>query len=91
MAVPQWGRRTPEVAERPRAGAWDPAVRSYADEITLCPTWRRITRRARQLLEPGAAVVLDTETTDLYGQTIELAVVDAATGKVLQDTHPLTA
>ncbi|MEV6357938.1 3'-5' exonuclease [Streptomyces hydrogenans] len=66
--------------------AADPAVRSYADEITLCPRWGRITRRAQQLLEPGAAVVLDTETTDLYGQTIELAVVDAATGKVLQDT-----
>ncbi|MFE7658100.1 3'-5' exonuclease [Streptomyces bottropensis] len=66
--------------------AADPVVGSYADEITLCPTWGRITRRARQLLEPGAAVVLDTETTDLYGQTIELGVVDAATGKVLQDT-----
>ncbi|MFB6840242.1 3'-5' exonuclease [Streptomyces sp. NPDC056361] len=66
--------------------AADPTVGSYADEITLSPVWGRITRRARQLLEPGAAVVLDTETTDLYGQTIELAVVDAATGKVLQDT-----
>ncbi|MFF8387782.1 3'-5' exonuclease [Streptomyces kanasensis] len=66
--------------------AADPVVGSYVDEITLCPTWGRITRRARQLLEPGAAVVLDTETTDLYGQTIELGVVDAATGKVLQDT-----
>ncbi|MFF6903349.1 exonuclease domain-containing protein [Streptomyces hydrogenans] len=66
--------------------AADPAVRSYADEVTLCPAWGRITRRAQQLLEPGAAVVLDTETTDLYGQTIELAVVDAATGEVLQDT-----
>ncbi|RPF30181.1 exonuclease [Streptomyces sp. Ag109_G2-6] len=66
--------------------AADPAVGSYADEITLCPLWGRITRRARQLLEPGVAVVLDTETTDLFGQTIELAVIDAATGKVLQDT-----
>ncbi|WP_330335755.1 3'-5' exonuclease (plasmid) [Streptomyces sp. NBC_00536] len=66
--------------------ATHPVVGSYADEITLCPAWGRITRRARQLLEPGAAVILDTETTDLYGQTIELAVVDAATGKVLQDT-----
>ncbi|MEU6988208.1 hypothetical protein ABZ946_33080 [Streptomyces sp. NPDC046324] len=37
--------------------AADPVVGSYADEITLCPTWGRITRRARELLEPGAAVV----------------------------------
>ncbi|MEU9529751.1 3'-5' exonuclease [Streptomyces sp. NPDC048210] len=63
-----------------------PAVGPYADEITLCPAWGRITRRARQLLEPGASVIVDTETTDLYGQTIEIAVVDAATGRVLQDT-----
>ncbi|MFZ3476017.1 3'-5' exonuclease [Streptomyces sp. 2.9] len=66
--------------------AADPAVRPYADEITLCPAWGRITRRARRLLEPDAAVIVDTETTDLFGQTIEVAVIDAATGKVLQDT-----
>ncbi|MDH6544939.1 3'-5' exonuclease [Streptomyces sp. SPB4] len=66
--------------------AADPVVGPYADEITLCPLWGRITRRARRLLEPDAAVIVDTETTDLYGQTIELAVIDAATGKVLQDT-----
>ncbi|MGW7346776.1 3'-5' exonuclease [Streptomyces sp. NPDC054854] len=64
----------------------DPVVGSYADEITLCPAWGRISRRARMLLEPDAAVIVDTETTDLYGQTIELAVINAATGKVLQDT-----
>ncbi|GAA2639783.1 hypothetical protein GCM10010425_50130 [Streptomyces spororaveus] len=66
--------------------AADPVVGLYAEEITLCPTWGRITRRARRLLEPDAAVIVDTETTDLYGQTIELAVIDAATGKVLQNT-----
>jgi DNA polymerase III epsilon subunit-like protein len=38
------------------------------------------------MLEPGAAVILDTETTDLYGVVIELAVVDAATGETLLDT-----
>ncbi|MEU3356139.1 3'-5' exonuclease [Streptomyces sp. NPDC037389] len=66
--------------------AADPAAGSYADEITLCPRWGRLTRQARALLEPDAAVVLDTETTDLYGQTIEIAVIDAATGKKLMDT-----
>ncbi|MEU6672290.1 3'-5' exonuclease [Streptomyces sp. NPDC046727] len=38
------------------------------------------------MLKPGAAVVLDTETTDLYGRTVEVAVVDAASGKKLMDT-----
>ncbi|MEV1040421.1 3'-5' exonuclease [Streptomyces sp. NPDC050204] len=66
--------------------ATDPTARPYARDITLCPAWGRITRRARQLLEPDVAVVVDTETTDLYGRTVEVAVVDAATGKKLIDT-----
>ncbi|MER5984164.1 3'-5' exonuclease [Streptomyces sp. NPDC001787] len=66
--------------------AKDPAAGPYAGEITLCPKWGRITRRARALLEPGAAVVLDTETTDLYGRTVEVAVIDAASGKKLMNT-----
>ncbi|MGW3414610.1 3'-5' exonuclease [Streptomyces sp. NPDC000888] len=68
-----------ELAEDPEAGA-------YAAEVELCPAWGEITREARDLLEPGRAVVLDTETTDLYGRTVEIAVIDAATGKKLMDT-----
>ncbi|POX58845.1 hypothetical protein C3492_35525 [Streptomyces sp. Ru62] len=68
-----------ELAEDPVAGA-------YAGEIELCPAWGEITREARQLLEPDRAVVLDTETTKLYGRTVEIAVIDAATGKTLMDT-----
>ncbi|MFJ4745390.1 3'-5' exonuclease [Streptomyces sp. NPDC088775] len=64
----------------------DPEAGSYADEITLCPAWGEVTREARELLEPGRAVVLDTETTDLYGRTVEIAVIDAATGRKLMDT-----
>lgn len=45
-----------------------------------------VIRQARADLEPGAAVVLDTETTDLDGVIIEIAVIDAATGQVLLDT-----
>jgi len=41
---------------------------------------------ARDMLRPGAAVVLDTETTDLPGAICEIAVVDAATGEILLDT-----
>jgi hypothetical protein len=37
-------------------------------------------------LRPGAAVVLDTETTDLAGVIVELAIVDSCTGKTLFDT-----
>jgi DNA polymerase III epsilon subunit-like protein len=42
-------------------------------------------RWARAMLEPGAAVILDTETTDLYGPVCELAVIDTS-GQVLLDT-----
>jgi hypothetical protein len=45
-----------------------------------------VIRQARADLEPGAAVVLDTETTGLDGVVIEIAVIDAATGQVLLDT-----
>jgi DNA polymerase III epsilon subunit-like protein len=38
------------------------------------------------MLQPGAAVVLDTETTDLPGAVCEIAVVNAATEEVLLDT-----
>lgn len=68
-----------ELAEDPEAGA-------YAGEIELCPAWGEITREAKALLEPGRAVVLDTETTDLSGYTVEIAVIDAATGRKLMDT-----
>ncbi|MGH3833075.1 MAG: 3'-5' exonuclease [Pseudonocardiaceae bacterium] len=43
-------------------------------------------RCARAMLEPGAACVLDTETTDLDGAIVEVAVIDACTGDVLLDT-----
>lgn len=43
-------------------------------------------RRAQRLLEPGKSVVLDTETTDLAGEIVEIAIIDATTGDVLVDT-----
>lgn len=66
--------------------AEDPAAACYAAELTLGTEWGVITRQARRLLEPGVAVILDTETTDLAGQAIEVAVRDAASGKLLMDT-----
>jgi DNA polymerase III epsilon subunit-like protein len=64
----------------------DPAAAAYAGDIALCPEWGEVTRMARGLLEPDAAVILDTETTSLDGQTVEIAVIDAATGKKLMNT-----
>ncbi|WP_160311286.1 3'-5' exonuclease [Streptacidiphilus anmyonensis] len=64
----------------------DPAAAGYAPEITLSPEWGRITRSARRLLEPDVAVIVDTETTSLDGQTIEIAIIDAATGRKRLDT-----
>lgn len=83
-----WERRDGAPAKEDVAAelAADPGAGPYAKDVVLCPPWGRITRRARALLEPGAAVILDTETTDLYGRTVEVAVVDAATGKKLLNT-----
>ncbi|MGW5216179.1 3'-5' exonuclease [Streptomyces sp. NPDC004051] len=66
--------------------AADPEAACYAAEIVLCPAWGEITREARELLRPDRAAVVDTETTDLFGRTVEIAVLDVATGKKLLDT-----
>ncbi|WP_208853559.1 3'-5' exonuclease [Streptomyces bacillaris] len=76
----------PSVATVRRELADDAEAGAYASEITLCPAWGEITREARALLEPGRAVILDTETTALDGRTVEIAVIDAATGRKLMGT-----
>lgn len=51
------------------------------------PTDRRSARRwARYVLTPGTAVILDTETTDLDGEIVEICVIDACTEQVLLST-----
>ncbi|CUU60778.1 Exonuclease [Parafrankia irregularis] len=62
----------------------------HAEHIVLSTAVGDVIRRARADLSPGAAVVIDTETTDLDGIVVEIAVLDAATGAVLVDTlvHP---
>lgn len=42
---------------------------------------------ARTMLRPGHAVIVDTETNGLHGELLQLAVLDAATGETLLDTH----
>jgi hypothetical protein len=83
-----WEQRTdarPTKAEVAAALA-DHRACEHTDHIVLSTAVGDVIRQARSDLEPGAAVVLDTETTGLDGVVIEIAVIDAATGQVLLDT-----
>jgi len=59
---------------------------AYAENIVLSTAVGDVIRQARADLEPGAAVIVDTETSDLDGVVVEIAIIDAATGAVLVDT-----
>lgn len=87
-----WDQRDghPTRDEAAAAVAADPTIAQYADDLVLSTQAGAAIRWARAMLAPGAAVILDTETTDLYGACIEIAVIDAATGDTLLDTlvHP---
>nr|WP_052478641.1 3'-5' exonuclease [Kibdelosporangium sp. MJ126-NF4]CEL19672.1 hypothetical protein [Kibdelosporangium sp. MJ126-NF4]CTQ94528.1 hypothetical protein [Kibdelosporangium sp. MJ126-NF4] len=63
-----------------------PAVHRYLGDMQLHSAAGAAVRFARAMLEPGRAVILDTETTDLHGAICEIAVIDACTGKTLLDT-----
>jgi DNA polymerase III epsilon subunit-like protein len=63
-----------------------PGLDRHSDDIVLHPAAGAAIRFARAMLEPGRAIILDTETTDLYGAICEIAVIDAATGATLLDT-----
>jgi hypothetical protein len=73
-----------QVAE---AVAADPVATQYRKHMQLSTVAGAAVRWARAMLEPGAAVILDTETTDLFDAAIvEIAVIDACTGATLLDT-----
>jgi hypothetical protein len=57
----------------------------YRGDIRIDTEAGAAIRWARAMLEPGAAVILDTETTDLPGAVCELGVLDTD-GTVLLDT-----
>ncbi|MGW2255097.1 3'-5' exonuclease [Kitasatospora sp. NPDC001660] len=94
-----WDKSDPEAVTTEEVRellAGDTSASSYVDEIRLGSSWGRMASWARQMLEPDVAVILDTETTDLDGQIIEIAVVDAATGRKLLNskvraTEPISA
>jgi hypothetical protein len=61
-------------------------LREHRQAIAVATRAGAALRWARAMREPGAAVILDTETTGLAGYVVEIAVLDAATGDVLLDT-----
>ncbi|MBL1086853.1 3'-5' exonuclease [Streptomyces actinomycinicus] len=66
--------------------ARNPVASRFTDGIQLLSAQGKAIHWARRMLQPGVACVLDTETHDLWGQVMEVAVVDAATGEVLLES-----
>lgn len=74
------GTPTPEqVRERLAA---DPVLRGDR-KVSVESVPGVVARWAREMLRPGAAVILDTETNGLEGEVLQIAVLDAASGDVL--------
>ncbi len=76
----------PTVRDFRAAIAAHPYLREHVDDIAVATEAGAAVRWARAMREPGKAVILDTETTDLVGYIVEVAVLDAATGETLLDT-----
>lgn len=76
----------PTKADVAAAIAAHPGARAFQHDLVLHSAAGAAIRFARTMLEPGRAVILDTETTDLHGAICEIAVIDACTGKTLLDT-----
>lgn len=62
------------------------SAQQFAHSITLLTPSGRAVHHAAHLIQPGVAIVVDTETSALDGSIIELAAADAATGELLLDT-----
>jgi hypothetical protein len=76
----------PTADEFKAAIAQHSSLRDHHQAIAVATEAGAALRWARAMRLPGAAVILDTETTDLEGYVVEIAVLDAATGDVLLDT-----
>lgn len=84
-----WEQRSdghPTKAEAAGALAAHRGASRHAGNIVLSTTVGDVIRQARADLEPGAACVVDCETTGLGGVVVEIAVIDAADGRVLLET-----
>jgi DNA polymerase III epsilon subunit-like protein len=83
-----WARNRddqPDRDEVERAIAAHHGAARHRHALVLGTEVGRAVRWARAMLEPAAAVILDTETTDLPGPICEVAVIDT-TGEILLDT-----
>jgi DNA polymerase III epsilon subunit-like protein len=61
----------------------DKVVAQFCADIVLSTQAGAVITWARDMLQPGAACVLDTETVDLHAPVCEIAVIDAATDETL--------
>lgn len=77
---------TPTRKQVAAAIAADPVAEQYRRDLSLATEAGAAVNWARAMLAPGASVVLDTETADLFGAIIEIAVIDSHTGKTLLNT-----
>jgi len=68
------------LAEHPVISGYPKGTVALATEAGAAVRW------ARAMREPGRAVILDFETTDLDGFAVEVGVLDACTGQTLLDT-----
>lgn len=66
--------------------ASNPVASRFTGGIQLLSAQGKAVHWARRMLQPGVAVVLDTETHALWGRVMEVAAVDAATGEVLLES-----
>ncbi|MEU9796935.1 3'-5' exonuclease [Streptomyces sparsogenes] len=66
--------------------AADAGLAPYADTVQLLGAVGQIVHWAREMQQPGAAVLIDTETHALWGSVMDVAVVDCATGETLLNT-----
>jgi DNA polymerase III epsilon subunit-like protein len=61
-------------------------VSSFREQLRLGRGAGAAVRWSREMLAPGVAVIIDTETTDLHGPICDIAAIDAHTGEILLDT-----
>ena len=66
-------------------GSADDLNRAYRVDIKISPVYAA-TRFARAVMEPGRAVIVDTETVSMGGPVCEIAVIRAHDGHVLLNT-----
>lgn len=84
-----WTRRgdgTPTIAEVDAVIAAAPELAAHRNAFFTDSWHNTAIGQATEWSQPGRAVIVDTETTTLYGRIVQIAVIDAATGATLLDT-----